>query len=180
MNINLSTETLNTLVKSNAPLHQLEIYGHYIGMEEGGFPQSLNGSFKTGDFIVIDGEDKWVRLFEQLIKSEFADRYIAIYMTYQDCINYGLISEESPTVARFNKEFEQRLNTAASERDYLSLIRWISEETKGNTQMYRSVDKYKKIAKRNNRSLAAFIENNPNPVENFMLSRIQEELNSIH
>lgn len=180
MNINLSIKTINKLIQSNAPLHQIELYGHYTGMESGRFPHAIGKQFKSGDFIVDDGEIRWIRLFEQLLQSDFADRYIAIYMTYQDCISYGLITEESPTVTCFNKEFNQRLTAAVTEEDYLALISWISKETKGNTHLYQSVDKYKEIAKRNTRSLAAFIETNPNPVENFLLSRIQEEINSIH
>lgn len=180
MNINLSLVTLNKLFQSNAPLQKIEFYGEHIGTNENSFPQLQNGQFTSGDFIVSNEEGKWVRLFEQLLQSDFADRYIAIYMTYQDCISYGLITEESTTVARFNKEFSQRLTAAVTEEDYLALIRWISKETKGNTKIYQSVDKYREIAKRNTRSLAAFIETNPNPVENFLLSRIQEEINSIH
>lgn len=174
-NFNIKDDLLQHLIDIDAPMREIDFQGKCIGSLIEQFPKKTGNVFQTGDIFVQDGDKGWLRIYQSLDRTPFSDRYIAVYMEYNDCVKYGVINFETPDVRRFNHSFNDKLQVANTTEDYLSLIRWVIDESYGQEKEYNVYDKYVEIIKRNKESVQRFIKENDS-FDSFVLKTILEEI----
>lgn len=174
-NYNIKDELLQHLIDIDAPMKEINYRGKCVGTLVDSFPQMKGNTFQTGDLFVRDNGGGWLRIYQSLDKTPFSDHYIALYMEYDDCVNYGVITFETPDVRKFNQSFNERLHAAVTTEDYLSLLHWVVDESYGKEKEFNVYDKYVEIANRNMESVQRFIKEEDS-FDSFVLKIIVEEL----